>query len=91
MVAETDSGLQLYADYPASDAATQQLLTKLTNSGAPVAVNPQSGKSERVIVVQFLIPILILVCLFAFFMRQTADALGRDRRLLGLRRQRQTA
>jgi cell division protease FtsH len=69
---ETDGRLKLYADYPASDAATQQLFSDLSQSGAKVAVNPQSGKSERVIVIQFLVPILILVCLFSFFMRTAA-------------------
>jgi cell division protease FtsH len=70
---ETAGGLQLYADYPGSDAATQQIFEDLTKGGTRVQVNPQSGKSARVIVVQFLLPILILVCLFAFFMRQAAD------------------
>jgi cell division protease FtsH len=73
VVAVTVGGLELYADYPASDAATQQIFSQLTESGARVNVNPQSGKSERVVVVQFLLPILILVCLFAFFIRQTGD------------------
>jgi cell division protease FtsH len=72
-VAITRRGTQLYADYPASDAATQQLLENLSTGGTLVEVNPQSGKSARVIIVQFLLPILILVCLFAFFMRQTGD------------------
>jgi cell division protease FtsH len=76
VVVETDGRLELYADYPASDAATQQIFAQLTGSGARVEVDPQSGKSERVLVVQFLLPILILVCLFAFFIRQTADATG---------------
>jgi cell division protease FtsH len=76
VVVTTEGGLQLYADYPASDAATQQIVGQLTESGAQVSVNPQSGKSERVLVVQFLLPILILVCLFAFFIRQTGDATG---------------
>jgi cell division protease FtsH len=74
IVVETSSGLQQMADYPGSDAATQQLLNKLTKSGAEVTVNPQSGKSTRIVVVQFLLPILILVCLFSFFMRQAAGA-----------------
>jgi cell division protease FtsH len=70
-VAETDGNLVVYADYPASDAATLQTFQDLAKGGTPVQIDPQSGKSERVIVVQFLMPILILVCLFAFFMRQT--------------------
>ncbi|HEX4463878.1 MAG TPA: ATP-dependent zinc metalloprotease FtsH [Solirubrobacterales bacterium] len=72
IVVETDAGLQLYADYPSSDAATQQLFSELAKGGAKVSVDPQSGKSERVIVVQFLLPILLLVCLFSFFMRNAA-------------------
>ena len=72
IVVETDAGAQLYADYPSSDAATQQLFSELAKGGAKVSVNPQSGKSERVIVVQFLLPILLLVCLFSFFMRSAA-------------------
>ncbi len=74
IIVNTSTGLQYYSDYPASDAATQQLLSELTKSGAEVSVNPQSGKSTRIIVVQFLLPILILVCLFSFFMRQAAGA-----------------
>lgn len=73
IVVETDAGLQLYADYPSSDAATQQLFAELAKGGAKVSVDPQSGKSERVIVVQFLLPILLLVCLFSFFMRNAAS------------------
>jgi cell division protease FtsH len=77
VVVTTDGGLELYADYPGSDAATQQLVTGLTESGAQVSVNPQSGKGERTMVVQFLLPILLLVCLFSFFMRlATQDASG---------------
>jgi len=72
-VVVTDTGIQLYSDYPGSDAATQDLYQALVKGGARVQFNPQSGKSDRVIVVQFLVPILLLVCLFAFFMRQTGD------------------
>jgi cell division protease FtsH len=74
--ARTELGEEVYADYPASDAATQEIFETLAKGGASVRIDPQSGKSERVIVVQFLLPILILVFLFAFFMRQTADASG---------------
>ncbi|HVO53051.1 MAG TPA: ATP-dependent zinc metalloprotease FtsH [Solirubrobacterales bacterium] len=71
----TDVGLEMYADYPSSDAATQSLLSQL--SDARVTIDPQTGKSERVFVVQFLIPILLLVCLFSFFIRQaTGDSGG---------------
>ena len=69
----TAGDLALYADYPASDAATQQIFEGLSEGGAPVSIDPQAGKAERTIVVQYLLPILILVCLFSFFMRQAAD------------------
>jgi cell division protease FtsH len=67
---ETATGADLYANYPSSDAATQGLVATLGHQGATVEVDPQSGKGAREIVVQFLLPILLLVCLFAFFMRQ---------------------
>ena len=59
----------LWASYPASGAQTQQLVNELTASGAIVGVDQQAWKSTRTIVVQFLIPILLLVCLFSLFMR----------------------
>jgi cell division protease FtsH len=59
----------LWASYPASGAITQQLLGELNASGAKVTVDQQSGKGTETIVVQFLIPILLLVCLFSLFMR----------------------
>ncbi|HUB36127.1 MAG TPA: ATP-dependent zinc metalloprotease FtsH [Solirubrobacteraceae bacterium] len=65
--------LLLWASYPASGAQTQQLLRELDASGAPVAVDQQSGKGTKTIIVQFLIPILLLVCLFSLFMRVGAE------------------
>jgi cell division protease FtsH len=59
----------LWAAYPGSGALTQQLLRELSASGATVAVDQQSGKGTKTIIVQFLIPILLLVCLFSLFMR----------------------
>jgi len=76
VIVETELGLVEYADYPASDAATQQLFQELSEGGARVSIDPQAGKAERTVVVQFLLPILILVCLFAFFIRQTGDQSG---------------
>jgi cell division protease FtsH len=64
---------RLWAAYPASGALTQQLLKELSASGGAVSVDQQSGKGTEVIVVQFLIPILLLVCLFSLFMRQGGD------------------
>jgi len=63
------SRLLLWTSYPASGALTQQLLHELDESGATVAVDQQAGKGTKTIIVQFLIPILLLVCLFSLFMR----------------------
>src|ERR1700722_11431844 len=73
VVAQTDTGLQVYASYPSSDAATLEILNVLRKGGAEVTVDPQSSKPARQIVIQFLIPILLLVCLFAFFTRESGD------------------
>jgi cell division protease FtsH len=59
----------LWASYPASGAQTQQLIHELEAGGAIVSVDQQSGKGTKTIIVQFLIPILLLVCLFSLFMR----------------------
>jgi cell division protease FtsH len=64
---------RLWAAYPSSGAQTQALLSSLAKSGAPVSVDQQSGKPLRSIVVQFLLPILLLVCLFALFTRIGPD------------------
>ncbi len=64
---------KLWAAYPASGAQTQELSHELTAGGASVTVDQQSGKPTKAIVVQFLIPILLLVCLFSFFTRLGAD------------------
>src|SRR3984885_10232362 len=71
--AGTGATQKLWAAYPASGAQTEQLATELFDSGATVTVDQQSGKPARAIVVQFLIPILLLVCLFSLFMRVGAD------------------
>jgi cell division protease FtsH len=63
----------LWAAYPASGAQTETLLHELESSGAIVKVDQQSGKGTKTIVVQFLIPILLLVCLFSFFTRLGAE------------------
>jgi cell division protease FtsH len=74
--AVTGSAQKLWAAYPASGALTQQLLKELTGSGALVSVEQQAGKGTEAIVVQFLIPILLLVCLFSLFTRMGSDAAG---------------
>jgi cell division protease FtsH len=63
----------LWAAYPSSGAETQQLAGELDASGASVTIDQQSGKPTKAIIVQFLIPILLLVCLFSLFMRLGGD------------------
>jgi cell division protease FtsH len=63
----------MWASYPASGAQTQQLIHELEAGGAIVSVDQQSGKGTKTIIVQFLIPILLLVCLFSFFTRLGAE------------------
>jgi cell division protease FtsH len=74
VVVNTTSGRTLWAAYPESDAETAQLVRRLGNSGAVVQIDQQSGKPEKQIIVQFLLPILLLVCLFALFTRWGQDA-----------------
>ncbi len=66
----------LWASYPSSGAQTQQLTNELEASGAVLAVDQQAWKATRTIIVQFLIPILLLVCLFSLFMRVGAEGAG---------------
>jgi cell division protease FtsH len=70
---ETKDGRQLYAAYPESDAQTSSMVKGLTASGAIVQVDQQWDKPAKQIVVQFLIPILLLVCLFVLFTRLGQD------------------
>ena len=69
----TKTGAEYNAAYPASNAQTQQLIKTLTGNGAIVGVDQQAGKPEKQILIQFLLPILLLVCLFAMFMRAGDD------------------
>jgi cell division protease FtsH len=70
---ETKEGQLLYAAYPESDAQTQAMVATLTKGGAVVQVDQQWDKPAKQIVVQFLIPILLLVCLFVLFTRIGQD------------------
>ncbi len=70
---EPGSVQRLWAAYPASGAQTEELVNELSAGGAVVSVDQQSSKATEAIIVQFLIPILLLVCLFSLFMRLGGD------------------
>jgi len=70
---DTKGGQILYAAYPESDAQTSAMVRELTKSGAIVQVDQQWDKPAKQVVVQFLIPILLLVCLFVLFTRLGQD------------------
>jgi cell division protease FtsH len=69
----TRSGEELWAAYPHSDSYTGTLMALLQRNHVVTSVDAQWTKSSLRDVVQFLLPILILVTLFAFF-----TALARD-------------
>ena len=69
----TTLGQREWATYPHSDSYTGTLLDLLQRKQVPTFVDSQSGKASLRIVVQFLLPILILVTLFAFFMTLLKD------------------
>ncbi|HEU4737436.1 MAG TPA: ATP-dependent zinc metalloprotease FtsH [Solirubrobacterales bacterium] len=71
---DSKEGQVLWAAYPESDAQTSAMVRELTKSGAIVQVDQQWDKPAKQIVVQFLIPILLLVCLFVLFTRIGQDA-----------------
>jgi cell division protease FtsH len=63
----TKHGVRLWAAYPQSGSYTAELLQTLQRAHVPTGVDAQSTKANLRLVVQFLLPILILVTLFAFF------------------------
>jgi cell division protease FtsH len=73
VVVNTVNGREVYAAYPSSDAQTNSMVKALTESGAIVTVDQQADKPSKQILVQFLIPILLLVCLFVLFTRIGQD------------------
>ncbi len=73
VVVDTTTGQKLWAAYPSSDSQTAGLVKTLSGGGATVFVDQQAGKPARQILVQFLLPILLLVCLFALFTRLGQD------------------
>jgi cell division protease FtsH len=58
------NGQHVWTAYPGSSAYTSQLLTLLNKNKVPTAIDSQPGKIPLRLVVQFLLPILILVTLF---------------------------
>ena len=72
----TTNGEQIWAAYPRSDTYTGELLAGLAKHGINTTVDPQAGIATLRIIIQFLLPILILVTLFAFFMTITRDQGG---------------
>jgi cell division protease FtsH len=73
VVIDTKNGRTVWAAYPSSDAQLNTMIQTLDKSGAVVSVDQQAGKPEKQIIVQFLIPILLLVCLFVLFTRLGQD------------------
>jgi cell division protease FtsH len=61
------AGQQYWAAYPRSEGATARIIDSMQKSGADLTVDQQSGKPTKRIIVQFLLPILILVTLFSIF------------------------
>ncbi|HEY6729897.1 MAG TPA: ATP-dependent zinc metalloprotease FtsH [Solirubrobacterales bacterium] len=73
VVIDTKNGRTVYAAYPSSDAQLNTMIQALDKSGALVSVDQQADKPTKQILVQFLIPILLLVCLFVLFTRLGQD------------------
>jgi cell division protease FtsH len=70
------AGNQYWSAYPHTGSYTANLLNTLQEAKVPTVVVPQSGKPLLNQVVQFLLPILILVTLFAFFMTLSREKGG---------------
>jgi cell division protease FtsH len=73
VVIETANGRTVYAAYPSSDAQLNGMINALNKNGAAVSVDQQADIPSKQILVQFLIPILLLVCLFVLFTRLGQD------------------
>jgi cell division protease FtsH len=73
---ETSDNGPLWASYPHSDAYTTSLLGRLNKAKVSTRVDQQTGKPYLKAVVQFLLPILILVTLFAMFTLLARDKGG---------------
>jgi cell division protease FtsH len=67
------SGQRYWATYPHADSYTNTLLAQLQHKRVPTSVDSQALKASLRVIVQFLLPILILVSLFALFMTLAKD------------------
>jgi cell division protease FtsH len=63
----TRNGDRVWAAYPESEGQTSRLIDAMVKGGAQLTVDQQDSKPARRVVVQFLMPILILVVLFSLF------------------------
>src|SRR5688500_17605254 len=63
----TRRGEQVWSPYPESEGQTSRIIDAMTKAGAQLTVDQQDAKPARRVVVQFLMPILILVVLFSLF------------------------
>jgi cell division protease FtsH len=62
-VREAD-GERVWAAYPTSDAATQNLIDVLRKGGAEINIDQQPGKRQAEFLAQFVLPLLLLANLF---------------------------
>src|SRR5262249_19529953 len=69
-------GTEFWSAYPHTGSYTANLLNTLQQAHVPTIVVPQSEVPLLNSVVQFLLPILILVTLFAFFMTLSREKGG---------------
>jgi cell division protease FtsH len=63
----TRAGQKAWAAYPKSEGQTARIIDAMTKSGASITIDQQAGKETLKLIVQFLLPILILVTLFSLF------------------------
>jgi cell division protease FtsH len=73
---KTFPGEHLWSSYPHTDSYTSSLIEQLHKRNVATTVDSQTGKPTLRAVVQFLLPILILATLFAFFTTLVRDKGG---------------
>ena len=69
VIVRTKDGGAYWSAYPASGSQTGNIMRQFQAGGVTVIVDQQAWKGAKQIVIQFLIPILLLVSLFAYFSR----------------------